>query len=153
VVEWWEGPGCALDDVRRHYLPLIAGSNDATPYLICCDGAPIGYIQSYAVRPGAWGLSDVEGGIGLDLFIGEPRYLHRGLGSDILRQFAGMAFRDTSILACFIDPSPRNRIAVRAFEKAGFRYVADAADPENGQRLRIMRLLRGEFEAAADRDR
>lgn len=138
-----------LDAVRAKYLPRVAGAEDATPFVICHDGAPIGYIQTYAVGPGAWGLSGVEAGTGLDLFIGEAPLLHRGLGPKALRQFIGeIVFRDPGVRACFIDPSTRNRVAIRAFEKAGFRYLGDAADPETGKPARIMRLTREEFASA-----
>lgn len=140
-----------LDAVRKKYLPRIAGE-DATPYVICRGRTPIGYIQTYPLHPGAWGLSGVEGGAGLDLFIGEAPLLHRGLGPEILRQFIGeIVFRDPAVRACFIDPSTRNRIAIRAFEKAGFRCLADAVDPETGEPVRIMRLTGDEF--ASERSR
>lgn len=141
-----------LDAVRAKYLPRIAGAKDATPYVICHGAAPIGYIQTYAVRPSAWDLGGVEGGAGLDLFIGEAPLLHRGLGPEILRRFIGeIVFRDPAVRACFIDPSTRNRVAIRAFEKAGFRYFGDAVDPETGKPVRIMRLAREEFASAASR--
>lgn len=142
-----------LDGVRAKYLPRIAGAEDATPFVICCGGAPIGYIQAYAVRPGAWGLGGVEGGVGLDLFIGEPPLVHRGLGPEVLRQFIGeIVFHDPVVRACFIDPVPRNHVAIRAFEKAGFRYLGDAVDPETGKPARIMRLTREEFASARSRE-
>lgn len=142
-----------LDAVRAKYLPRIAGAEDATPYVICQGGAPIGYIQIYPVHPGAWGLSGVEGGAGLDLFIGEAPLLHRGLGPEILRQFIGeVVLRDPAVRACFIDPSTRNRIAIRAVEKAGFRHLDDAVDPETGTPVRIMRLVWERFASAASRE-
>jgi RimJ/RimL family protein N-acetyltransferase len=147
VLEWWDRPGPALGGVREKYLPRVTGASDVTPYIICRDGVPIGYIQVYPVEAGAWGLADVRGGAGVDLFIGDARYLHRGFGPEILREFVGeIVFRDGAVASCFIDPSPRNRIAIRAFEKAGFRGLAAAVDPKTGQAIEIMELTRAAFE-------
>ena len=82
------------------------------------------------------------------MFIGERRYLHRGLGPRILKHFLRrIVFHDQAVDACFIDPSPHNRIAIRAFEKAGFRRVGTAADPDTGAKVLLMRIGRREFEA------
>lgn len=71
--------------------------------------------------------------------------LHRGLGPRILRQFVGaIVFRDKAITTCFIDPSPRNRGAIRAFEKAGFRYVATGTDPDTGAAVYLMHITRSD---------
>jgi RimJ/RimL family protein N-acetyltransferase len=144
VLEWWDRPGPVLDDVREKYLPRVAGASDATPYLIYRDGVQIGYIQLYSVEAGAWGLPDVRAGVGIDLFIGDTKYLHRGLGSAILRQFVReVAFRDAPVAACYVDPVPRNHSAIRAFEKAGFSDVAAGTDPVTGREVRIMAVKRG----------
>lgn len=154
VAAWWDRPGPALDDVRAKYLPRIADPSDAAPYLICLDETPIGYIQAYAVEPGAWGLADIRGGAGVDLFIGDARYLHRGLGPMILRRFIQeIALQDAAVAACFIDPSPRNRIAIRAFEKAGFRHLAPGVDPSTGLPVQVMRLLRADLKGRNSEDR
>ncbi len=132
VRTWWDRPGPTLDDIHAEYLPRLRGDADAVPYLILSADFPIGYIQRYPVRDEAWGLRPSTPAVGLDLFIGEPGYLHRGLGPRILRQFLGeIVFSDETIVECFIDPIARNRAAIRAFEKAGFRHIATVrrADP------------------------
>jgi len=145
VLEWWDRP--APDAVRAKYLPRVTGPSDAVPYIICRDEIPIGYIQLYRVEAGAWRLPDVRGGAGLDLFIGDTRYLHRGFGAEILRQFIReVAFQDETMTMCFIDPSPRNHIAIRAFEKAGFRRLTAGVDPDTGQAVQVMQLARDAFE-------
>jgi len=147
VLEWWDRPGPAPDEVREKYLPRVIEPSDATPYIICREGLPIGYIQLYSVEPGAWGLPDVRPGVGVDLFIGDARYLHRGLGPEILRQFVReIVFRDETVTTCYIDPSPRNRIAIRAFEKAGFRYVGTGADPDRHLEVHLMLITRANIE-------
>jgi RimJ/RimL family protein N-acetyltransferase len=144
VLEWWDRPGPTLDEVRAKYLPRVTGQSDAMPYVICVDDVPIGYIQSYPVRAGAWGLPEVRAGAGLDLFIGDVHCLHRGLGPQILRQFVEeIVFRDKTVTACYIDPVPQNHSAIRAFEKAGFAYVGAATDPDSGLAVHLMQITRG----------
>jgi aminoglycoside 6'-N-acetyltransferase len=61
---------------------------------------------------------------GLDLFIGEEAFLHRGLGAQILRTFLrDVIFADDRVGRAIIGPDERNAIAIRAYEKAGFRYL------------------------------
>ncbi len=42
--EWWRDGVTSLEEVREKYLPRIAGSDAARPYLASCDGQPVGYI-------------------------------------------------------------------------------------------------------------
>lgn len=148
VLEWWDRPGPTPDQVRAKYLPRTAGpDDDVTPYIIRLGEAAIGYIQLYPVRAGMWPLPNTEPGIGIDVFIGDSRYVHRGLGPRILRRFLkDIVFRDQAVDKSFVDPSTRNRVAIRAFEKAGFRRVGTATDPDSGAAVDIMRITRKELE-------
>jgi RimJ/RimL family protein N-acetyltransferase len=147
VLEWWDRPGPTLDQVRAKYLPRITAPGDVTPYVIRREETAIGYIQLYRVGEGAWGLRGVGSSAGVDLFIGELAHLHRGLGPRILRQFlTAIVFQDHGVEACFTDPSPRNRSAIRAFEKAGFHSVGSATDPESGLDVYLMRVTRQALE-------
>jgi aminoglycoside 6'-N-acetyltransferase len=47
--------------------------------------------------------------------------------------------------SCIIDPEPANRIAIRAYEKAGFRYVKTVKVPAEPQPAYLMRISRGDF--------
>ena len=146
VRAWWDRPGPSLDDIRARYLPRLRGEADAVPYLILYADLPIGYIQLYPVQDGTWGLRPSTPAVGLDLFVGEPGYLHRGLGPRILRQFLGeIVFRDETIGECFIDPIARNRAAIRAFEKAGFRHIATVRGADPSESTYLMRITRTEY--------
>lgn len=144
VRAWWDTPA-SMEDVRAKYLPRIQGKHvasegeskargssgeggvdivDHVPFVILYDETPIGYIQTYPVRVGEWrGLAPSDA-IGLDLFIGDPAYVHRGLGPRILTRFLReVVFASGRIARCFVDPVAHNRTAIRAFEKAGFRHI------------------------------
>ncbi|HEV2359819.1 MAG TPA: GNAT family N-acetyltransferase [bacterium] len=148
VLEWWDRPGPTLDEVRAKYLPRVSGTHDAVPYLIDRNETPIGYIQLYRIAGGTWGLHDTGSGVGLDLFIGDARYVRRGLGPRILEAFLRkIVFADEAVDACYVDPSPRNRVAIRAYEKAGFRRVPAAAPPDASPAVYLMRITRADVEA------
>ncbi len=142
VCEWWGQPGPTLEQVRVTYQPWTRGSTDVTPYVILDGEAPIGYIQCYPVPAQAWNLEIPHPAVGVDLFIGEPRYLHRGVGAHILRQFlSDVVFRDGSVTACYADPSSRNHVAIRAFEKAGFHHVGVVPGPDPATSVCLMRAM------------
>jgi aminoglycoside 6'-N-acetyltransferase len=86
------------------------------------------------VGPGA-GLA------GVDLFVGEDEMVGRGLGPQVLSQFAReVVFARPETRACIATVEEANRRSWRAFEKAGFRHVRDVE--EEGLPHRLMRLDR-----------
>jgi RimJ/RimL family protein N-acetyltransferase len=51
-------------------------------------------------------------------------------------------FTDPSATCCVIDPEVTNKIAIRAYEKAGFRPMKVAVSPVDGLQCLLMRLDR-----------
>ena len=53
--EWWREQDLSLAALREKYLPRIAGSHAAHPFIASLDGEPIGYIQFYpAAEVAGW---------------------------------------------------------------------------------------------------
>jgi aminoglycoside 6'-N-acetyltransferase len=78
---------------------------------------------------------------GVDLLIGEPDLIGRGLGPAILAQSTSeVVFADSDTHAVVAAVEEPNRRSWRAFEKAGFKHVR--AVEENGLPHRLMRLDR-----------
>jgi aminoglycoside 6'-N-acetyltransferase len=140
------------DWLRREHVARWWRDEDATTYLaqahehflIVVDERAVGMIQTYLVSdypeweevvgPGA-GLA------GVDLFIGEEGLIGRGLGPQVLAQFArDVVFARPETLACVATVEEENRRSWRAFEKAGFRHVRDVE--EDGLPHRLLRLDR-----------
>jgi RimJ/RimL family protein N-acetyltransferase len=150
VLEWWDRPGPTIEQVGEKYSPRILRKERVHPYVALLEGIPLGYIQVYEVEadsPYARYLPPGARAFGVDLFIGEPGHVHRGLGSRLLRAFVDrVIFGQTDADVCVIDPSERNRIAIRAYEKAGFRHVAtfQLPDEEDPTYLMLLPPLRGE---------
>lgn len=133
VKKWWDQDVVyTLDLVKEkfgkhiHGLALSKNSNHKTyAYIICANKEMIGYIQAYNAHDFAQenglNLSSISGSVcGVDLFIGEQPFLHKGWGTRILNEF------QEQILAphfdwCLIDPAKDNLVAIKAFKKAGFK--------------------------------
>lgn len=66
-----------------------------------------------------WVRDQTPGTLGVDITIGQPDLLNKGLGSDAVRAFCAMLFAQGAP-RLIIDPDASNLRAVRAYEKAGF---------------------------------
>jgi RimJ/RimL family protein N-acetyltransferase len=130
VSEWWSVDGNhnpTLEEVAAHYTPRITAVENVDCYIIHYEGKPIGMIQSYDLdkEPEEKILFGLGGKCtGLDMLIGEEDYAHRGLGAVIIRSFLrDIVFERVETECAVIDPSSDNKIARRAYEKAGFKYL------------------------------
>jgi aminoglycoside 6'-N-acetyltransferase len=126
VIEWWDSADQQLSRIERAlHCPGI------DPYRIDSEGRPLGYLQCYDVASHDSGLLPPQpaGTRGLDLFIGEPDCIGRGLGSALLRQFTAQRFADPALPRFILDPHTANRRAIRCFEKAGFTAAGAIETP------------------------
>jgi RimJ/RimL family protein N-acetyltransferase len=132
VAEWW-GSTPSLDDVREEFRPLtLAGARDQG-YIAVADEAEIGYIQSYVVKDsggGWWPAERDPGARGIDQFLADPDRLGQGLGTAMVRAFVAQLFADPLVTRVQTDPEPGNVRAIRCYEKAGFRRVAEVDTPD-----------------------
>jgi RimJ/RimL family protein N-acetyltransferase len=141
VAEWW-------DDQRdlESILRTFGDSAMIRMYLVCMDQEPIGYIQAYRLMGGdpAWWTEETDPGArGIDQFLANAEQLGQGLGSSMVRQFVESLFADPAVAVVQADPSLRNRRAIRAYEKAGFRRVRQVVTPDGPAVL--MRVRRAEL--------
>lgn len=139
VAEWWT-PTPSLAEVEEEFRPLIGGESTTRPYVVLADGAPIGYIQSYVTMgsgEGWWPDENDPGVRGIDQFLAHPEQLGRGLGTAMVRAFAQLLFADPAVTRIQTDPSPRNRRAIRCYEKAGFRSVGEVDTPDGPALLMV----------------
>jgi len=146
VLEWWDTPGPSLGQVREEYFPCIEGREPTHCYLILYDDSPIGLIQTYLIRDHPEYSRHVqveEAAAGLDLFIGDLAYIHRGLGAVILRCFLrDVVFARPDVESCVIGPAVTNRAAIRTYEKAGFTYLKTVQIPDEEEPEYLMRIAR-----------
>ncbi|CAA9476334.1 MAG: hypothetical protein AVDCRST_MAG12-1192 [uncultured Rubrobacteraceae bacterium] len=151
VRRWWYAEGNSYAEIEEHYLPAIEGREETKPFVVLHSDEPIGYIQTYMITNDETyaRLVDVADSAGVDLFIGEPEYLYRGLGRHVIRRFLSEhVFADPGVEVCVIGPEPKNVAAVRAYEKAGFRFFKTIQIPGEPEPEHLMKLTRREFEGA-----
>lgn len=149
VARWWRSAEYTYQKVEEEYVPYVEGREPVRPFVILHEDVPIGYIQGYRISHDEEyaGLVGVEASAGVDLFIGEADYLHRGLGGPILRRFlAEEIFSDPGVEVCVIGPEPKNAAAIRAYEKVGFRYFKKIQVPGDPEPEYLMKLTRQAFE-------
>ena len=133
VREWWGDPD--------EQFELVSGDLDEPAmdqFIVLAGMRPFGYLQCYC--PTAWNTGfgpQPEGTRGIDQFIGESDMTGQGHGSSFIRQFADEQLQ-RGLPRIVTDPDPRNRRAVRAYEKAGF--VRDRmVDTPDGAALLMVR--------------
>jgi GNAT superfamily N-acetyltransferase len=81
-----------------------------------------------------------------DVLLGEPDAAHRGLGPEVVRALLERhIFADARVTSCVIDPHVGNAIAIRAYEKVGFRFLHVAPDDGDGRAVYLMELRREDF--------
>jgi aminoglycoside 6'-N-acetyltransferase len=126
VQTWWGSAAGAEAGIT-----LAMGSATALPRIIECDGRPIGY--AHAVEVGVWAEERPEdlpaGTWDIDMLIGSAEHRGQGLGHVALALLTEEVFATTLAVACSAVVSIRNEAAVRAYERAGFRWLRIWPDP------------------------
>jgi GNAT superfamily N-acetyltransferase len=143
----WFGKDRTAQYVDEEYRPAIEGTVAIYAYIALHEGQAVGLVDWVRVGDHAWlqeayGIEDPETA-NCDVLIGEPAAVHRGLGARLVRAFlADVVFRDPRVPSCVIDPETDNFIAIRAYEKAGFRFLRAVADDGDGGSVYLQEIGR-----------
>jgi aminoglycoside 6'-N-acetyltransferase len=129
-IEAWWGPRSATEAE----VNIAINSGHALCRIIEAGGVAVGY--AHAVDATMWGdelPQDLAPGTwDLDLFIASEEHRGRGVGQTALSQLKDEVFGTTLATAVCVFPSIRNERAVRAYERAGFRWQRIWNDPHMG---------------------
>lgn len=119
VREYWNGFEAPEERLERYLA-----ESKVERYVCRIDGRDAGFIQTYLASdyPPPRGIEWDASTWRIDLFIGEPELLGRGHGGGMLKSFIEILWRRgaTRIL---IDPEPRNKRAIRVYERVGFKRI------------------------------
>jgi len=111
-------------EVLEKLKPSLSSEKQLLGFIVRLGDIAIGYIQHYPVKDHPWAGQDLEEEIlskacGIDLFIGEEKWIHKGLGREIVNTFL-----ETKVWPhfsyCVVDPDIHNTISIRMFQKCGF---------------------------------
>ena len=141
VSEWWD-ERIGLQDVREIYLPLLNSKSSVQCYFAQLNESPVGFIQSYNVvaqQSSGWWLDETDpNAVGIDQFLADAENLGKGMGTEMVRQFAKLLFQDPAATKIQTDPSPTNSRAICCYEKAGFRKVGIVDTPDGPALLMVI---------------
>lgn len=148
VIEWYGKKKWTLKDIEEKYTPYINNEMPTQGYIILHSKIPIGYIQTYKIHdyPDYAKFVDIdENASGLDLFIGEYDYIHKGLGKYIIGKFLKeIIFILSDSVSCILGPEPNNKVAIRTYETVGFKYVKTIQVDNEDEPENIMRITKNE---------
>ena len=143
---WWDIAGKSDAELADEWTTKALNVEQKEfRYIIAVDGKEIGNIQVTVLKnyPEYEAEVDIHNAAGVDVFIGEPESRNRGIGTRVVRQFVDeIVFTTPGIETCTIDPEPENTRAIRAYEKAGFRYVRNYHSSEDNVEVYLMRRER-----------
>ncbi|ULQ60326.1 acetyltransferase [Brucepastera parasyntrophica] len=153
VKKWYFKKDWTYDDVVKEFTPYVLKQKTTgepiESFTILYNDIKIGYIQTYLLKDYPEYDQLVQAGedsAGLDLFIGEQDYAHKGLGSIIILEFLrNIVFINSNIKKCIIGPEPKNTVAIKAYGKVGFKYIKTIQVPEEDEPEYIMEIKREEI--------
>ena len=127
-----------VESIKKKYISRIDGKDPTPPYLMLYEGKPIGFIQAYKLSDYPEFTSHLKDLIKLDdtaaidLFIGEEEFLGKGLGPLFIKKFSEeIIFKEMGCSKSLGCPSTENKPSIRAFEKAGFKYLKTIYNPKD----------------------
>jgi aminoglycoside 6'-N-acetyltransferase len=146
VHEWWDpdDPAPDMDEVLRHYRPTTDPAGRTIGCVIELGGRPIGYLQFY--RWASWTheppeademeIPLVDDPWGLDIYIGEPDFVGRGLGTRAVALACRHLAEAQGATVVLLTTEVGNLRAQAAYERAGFSKVGQVLDTDtrDGQR-------------------
>ena len=125
VRRFYQKTPVTLEQVALEYGPFVRGEEPTICHLAISGDAPFAYLQCYrnADYPEWVDIIEVNDGISVDLFVGEPAYLHRGFGRAALCGYLlEVAFPYyASETRAYIAHEPLNTAALRCSRAVGFR--------------------------------
>jgi aminoglycoside 6'-N-acetyltransferase len=155
-MQWFDDVPTAAypEDTITEYRVAMRGEDPTDLYVIKLDGQPIGVLQSYRIDDHPEYAAQLALGrpaVGIDLFIGERDLIGHGHGPALIRGFLrNVAFARYGVDLCVIGPTASNAAAIRAYEKAGFRFLKTYLEPDSREPEHyLMELTRADLDAMA----
>jgi aminoglycoside 6'-N-acetyltransferase len=152
IKEWYaKNLNFSKEDIFKKYSPRIQ-NQEIPSYLIVIDNHKIGFIQYYNLKYSfPEGIENHAHRIfekttpaniaGIDLFIGESKYLAKGIGSLIIKQFIN------EIIPCeykliVVDPNIENKRAIQCYLKSGFSLFSVEHSKQYNETIQLMTFHR-----------
>lgn len=131
----------SLEDVTAKYGPRVRGEQPLVCHVASDDGAPFGYLQAYRNRdwPDYAQVMGHDDGVSLDLHIGDPTLVGKGLGRAMLGGYvSGVALPHYAEHRAYIAHDLDNAAALACSRSVGFRPLEQFL--EDGEVKQLLRL-------------
>jgi len=131
VMKWWPYPE-PEEKFFEQFLERCRLKDNTFAFIVKLDDVPFGYIQYYHWKQdeektgGTWVPSDLPATtVGIDQFIGDPSYLGKGYGTHMVKEFIAHITQvcEPQITTIILDPKPDNIVAIKCYEKVGFKKI------------------------------
>lgn len=124
VLEYYEGRDQVFD-MDKVQKKIYSYNPQKIRCIIEYEEKKIGYLQYYNLDEEDINLyldSDCKDVCyGVDLFIGEPNYWNKGIGTEVMKKVIGYLVSDKEAQYVMVDPQCRNIRAIHCYEKCGFK--------------------------------
>jgi aminoglycoside 6'-N-acetyltransferase len=126
VLTWYAKQPQSAADVHAKYLPRIEVLDPVHVYVFAIGGTDAGLMQCYLLKdfPAyARAMQAQLEWVGLDFFIGEPRFRGAGLAAPVMDAFIAEYVFRAGHCTCCSSPEAANERSIRTLVRAGFRHV------------------------------
>lgn len=124
IYKWFEQRELSFDEIVAKYQKKL-NSKKQDLFIIKYDNHEIGFLQIYKFENDI-DLKCIKKNQNIyefDLFIGEEKYLDKGIGTKIVSVVNNMIYSKYNADAIILRPFERNIRAIRCYEKCGYKIV------------------------------
>lgn len=148
---WWDpdDPPLTREAAIEEYRSDIMPGSPSTACIVELGGQPIGFLQfyrwsSYASDAQEIGIDIDERSWGIDVFIGEPDQVGKGIGTRMVRLACDYLEAQDPASSIALLTEVDNAVAIRCYEKAGFTKITQVLDTDtrNGERVQSWLMVR-----------
>lgn len=121
VHKWWDDQ-TSIKEIEDKYTPRLKKDSNVHCYIMVYDQVDIGMIQYYLETDDVYEV--VGSKVGIDLFIGEQKYLYKAIGPRAIKAIIeSLIVPNIDPDYICIDPDARNDAAIKAYSKVGFKSI------------------------------
>lgn len=123
IYEWFEQRKLSYEEMENKYKNKLL-ANQQQLFFINYNDNKIGFVQIYKYDDKkSESLKKYDSIYEYDIFIGEPEYLSRGIGTQIIKYVNNYIYEKHLCDCIVLRPFKRNERAVKCYEKCGFEIV------------------------------
>lgn len=142
VYEWFEQRILSYDEIVKKYKNKLLGGKQKL-FLISFNNNLIGLVQIYKYNDLMFdGLKEYENIFEYDIFIGDSKYLRRGIGTKVVDIVNNLIYDNYSADCIVLRPFKRNTSSIKCYQKNNFHIINEYDGKDTlGNNERIVVLI------------